>query len=95
MKTIVYIDGYNLYYVSLRKTHYKWLDIYQLFAHQILNDPISLSQVKYYTAPVLGRMCDDSHSPQRQRQYLQALSKLYPDNVSIYQGKMIATEQMR
>jgi len=30
-KTAVYIDGYNHYYVRLRNTAYKWLDVVALF----------------------------------------------------------------
>jgi uncharacterized LabA/DUF88 family protein len=95
MKTMVYIDGYNLYYGSLRKSSQKWLDVYQLFAAQILKPENRLMKVHYYTAPVLGRMCDDPESPQRQRTYLQALTKLYPNDVAIIQGKMIAMKQTR
>lgn len=95
LKTIVYIDGYNLYYGSLRKTLYKWLDIHNLFSNHILTPDNKLAKVKYYTAPVLGKMCDDPKSPQRQRTYLQALRKLYPDNVTIIEGKMIAMKQNR
>ena len=31
MKTIVYVDGYNLYYSILRQSRYKWLDMVKLF----------------------------------------------------------------
>ncbi len=30
-RSIVYIDGFNLYYGSVRGTSFKWLDIEQLF----------------------------------------------------------------
>lgn len=76
MRTIVYIDGYNLYYGAIRHTAYKWLDIYRLFKEHILLPDTELLQVRYYTAPVLGSLCDDPASPQRQRQYLQALRKI-------------------
>lgn len=93
LKTTVYIDGYNLYYGLLRKTEYKWLDIYELFNSHILSQDLThLQQVKYYTAPILGRMSDDPDSSQRQRQYLQGLRKLYPIQVQIIEGKMIATK---
>jgi len=96
LKTIVYIDGYNFYYGLLRKSAFKWLDIYALFQNQILNPQNSqLIHVKYYTAPVLGKMCDDVDSVQRQRQYLQALRKRYPTQVSIIEGKMIATQPFK
>ena len=89
MRTIVYIDGYNLYYGAIRHTAYKWLDIYQLFKTHILLPDTDLSEVRYYTAPVLGSLCDDPASPQRQRQYLQALRKLHPQHITIIEGKLI------
>lgn len=93
LKTIVYIDGYNLYYGLLRKSSYKWLDIHALFNNGILDQNLTdLMQVKYYTAPVLGRMSDDPNSSQRQRKYLQALRELYPNQILIVEGKMIATQ---
>jgi len=93
MKTMVYIDGYNLYYGSLRKTAHKWLDIHRLFSSHILNSESKLLRVNYYTAPVLGKMCDDPDSPKRQRTYLQALRKLYPNKIAIIEGKMIAMKK--
>lgn len=53
-----------------------------------------LQEVRYYTAPVLGSLCDDPASPQRQRQYLQALRKLYPDKITIIEGKLIRGDAM-
>ena len=91
MRTIVYVDGYNLYYGVLRKTALKWLDLFALFQDHVLDSDAELVEVRYYTAPVLGRMCDDIESPQRQRQYLQALRKMYPEKIVIVEGKIIAT----
>ncbi len=54
MNTIVYIDGYNLFYGRLRNTPYKWLDPFKLL-RLILNNqnPASkLIKVKYFTSPV-------------------------------------------
>lgn len=96
LKTIVYIDGYNLYYGLLRKSEFKWLDIHVLFQAEILNPLESeLIHLKYYTAPLLGKMCDDPLSEQRQRQYLQALRKQHANQVSIIEGKMIATKSFK
>jgi uncharacterized LabA/DUF88 family protein len=91
LRTIVYIDGYNLYYGLLRKTKLKWLDIFSLFNDYVLDARARLLEVRYYTAPVLGRMCDDTSSTQRQRAYLQALRKSYPQTVKIIEGKILAT----
>lgn len=89
LKTIVFIDGYNLYYGLLRRSPYKWLDLYALFQNHVLQNSEVL-EVRYYTAPVLARMSDDIESPKRQRTYLQALRKQQPQQVTIIEGKMIA-----
>lgn len=89
LKTIVFIDGYNLYYGLLRRSPYKWLDLYTLFQHHVLQNA-EVIEVRYYTAPVLARMSDDMESPKRQRTYLQALRKQQPQKVTIIEGKMIA-----
>lgn len=92
MRTLVYIDGYNLYYGVLRRSSYKWLDIYRLFSERLLQPETELLAIHYYTAPVLGSLCDDPVSPQRQRQYLQALRKLYPAQIQVTEGKLIKGE---
>lgn len=52
-KTIVYIDGFNLYYGLLRRTAYKWLDLIA-FARNLLPRPEEheIVAVKYFTARV-------------------------------------------
>lgn len=94
LKTIVYVDGYNLYYGLLRRSPYKWLDLYRLFQEFVLDSTADVLEVRYYTSPVLGRMSDDPLSPQRQRQYLQALRKMHPNRVSIIEGRIIAESPM-
>jgi uncharacterized LabA/DUF88 family protein len=89
-QTIVYIDGFNLYYGMLRRSPHKWLDVVKLFTDHVLAHQATVTQVRYYTAPVLGRMSDDPQSPIRQRLYLQALRKLYPQQLVIIEGHMLA-----
>lgn len=91
LRTVVYIDGYNLYYGLLRKSKLKWLDLFSLFKSHVLDASTELLEVRYYTAPVLGRMSDDPESPQRQRLYLQALRKMHPGKISIIEGRILAT----
>ena len=64
----------------------------ELFQSHVLDNNADLVQVRYYTAPVLGRMSDDPKSTQRQRQYLQALRKVYPDRLVIVEGKIQASK---
>lgn len=87
MRTIVYVDGYNLYYGLLRKSPYKWLDLYSLFQNHVLHQSDVL-EVRYYTAPIKAKMSDDPASPQRQRIYLQALRKMPPGKVTIIEGRI-------
>jgi uncharacterized LabA/DUF88 family protein len=68
------------------------LDIVKLFATYVLDKNAELVEVRYYTAPVLGRMSDDSRSTQRQRQYLQALKTMHPQSLVVIQGKIVATK---
>ena len=89
LKTVVYIDGYNLYYGLLRRSQHKWLDLYALFQDHVLDASADVLEIRYYTAPVLQRMSDDPLSSQRQRQYLQALRKMHPNKVKIIEGRMV------
>ena len=91
MRTIAYIDGYNLYYGLLRKSQYKWLDVYTLFRDHALNQSSDLVEVRYYTAPMLGKMSDDLESPIRQRRYLQALRKMHPIGLTLIEGRIVAS----
>ncbi len=91
MRTIVYVDGYNLYYGLLRKSKLKWLDLYALFNDHVLDDKAKLLEVRYYTAPVLGRMSDDPQSTQRQRQYIQALKRMHTTGLTVIEGRIVAS----
>ena len=70
-KTIVYIDGYNLYYGLLKGTAYKWLDLLA-FARQLLPDDHEVIAVKYFTSCTLTYPHDNA-AVERQNVYLQAL----------------------
>lgn len=91
MRTVVFVDGYNLYYGLLRGTKFKWLDLVALFGQHVLEPRTNLVEVRYYTAPVLARMCDNPESPRRQRLYLQALRRMHPQKLKIIEGKIAAT----
>ncbi len=36
MRTIVYVDGFNFYHGLVKRSGYKWLDLYKLFEEQLL-----------------------------------------------------------
>ena len=50
MRTIVYIDGFNLYYGRLKKTTYKWLDLWEYF-QRALPKNCNLVKIKYWIKP--------------------------------------------
>lgn len=73
MRTIIYIDGFNLYYRMLKdRPASKWLNPLAL-AKLILQPNHQISRVNYYIARVSARI-HDPHAPARQATYLNALS---------------------
>jgi hypothetical protein len=87
MKTIVYVDGFNLYYGALRGTRYKWLDLQRL--SQLLLPKNQIVGIKYFTAKVSARP-NDPGQPTRQQTYLRALRTV--SNLEIIFGHFLAHE---
>ena len=87
-KTIVYIDGFNLYYRALRGSSHKWLNIAALSAAVLPHDR-QITAINYYTARVSGRT--DPTAPVRQHAYLRALSSL--PGVKITFGNFLTTKK--
>ena len=82
MSTIVYIDGFNLYYRAIRDTPYKWLDVVALSRHVLADNDVT--HVRYFTANIIATP-DDPQASQRQQIYLRALATL-PD-LTIHYGQ--------
>ena len=76
-RSVVYVDGFNLYYGALRGGLHKWLDLEHYF--QLLRPADDLELVRYFTALVSGPSRGD------QEIYLRALSTL--PRVEIILGK--------
>jgi hypothetical protein len=71
MRTIVYIDGFNLYYRMLQnRPRLKWVNLFAL-CQRLLAPQNQIIKINYYTAHVSGRL--DPDAPRRQRLYLDAL----------------------
>ena len=81
-KTIVYVDGFNLYYGLLKGTAYKWLDLFA-FAQRLLADDHDIVEVKYFTSCTLTYPHDNA-AVERQNVYLQALLSFA--NVKVISG---------
>lgn len=89
MDTIVYIDGYNLYYGRLKHTPYKWLNPFKLFQTILkVQDPSSnITKIKYFTAPVKANFASHGQaSVAAQNSYHRALKHLYGNRFDIIQG---------
>ncbi len=87
-RTIVYIDGFNLYYRTLKGTPHKWLDPVAM-SQAALPSTSLIHQVNYYTARVSGRT--DPGAPARQHAYLRALSTL--PQVRIHYGNFLVSKK--
>ncbi len=88
-KTIVYVDGYNLYYSRLRDGPHKWLDLVKLFDNilKVQDASSEIIEVKYFTSPVMASFA--SHgiaSDIAQTQYHRALLAKYPQRLQIIKG---------
>jgi len=76
MRTIVYVDGYNLFYAVLTESPHKWLNLFELFNTHIVKEGAPGSDiliVKYFTSPALPSVAGDPEVGNRQNRYHQAL----------------------
>ena len=87
MRTIVYIDGFNLYYGSLKGKPHRWLDLEALFKKLLLPANI-IVEIKYFTARVKAKP-NDLAAPQRQEVYLRALAA-HNKLVSVHLGHFLS-----
>lgn len=81
---VVYVDGFNLYYGSLKRTPYKWLDLSRLCTAMLPTDRVTA--IKYYTARI-GARPGNPTAPNDQQIYLRALRTI--PNLSIAYGHFL------
>lgn len=90
MKSIIYIDGYNLFYGCLKHSSDKWLDLKVLFFDRILasqNAQSELAGIKFFTADIRSKVASQGQAAQiAQQHYHRALTCLYPDTLKIIKG---------
>lgn len=89
MKTVVYVDGFNMYYGALKGTAFKWLNLMSLC--QFLLPKNQIVKIKYFTAPVTARPSDPDQ-PNRQQLLFRALQTI-PELDIIY-GHFLSHEIM-
>jgi NYN domain len=77
-RTVVYVDGFNLYYGCLKDSDERWLDIGTL-CERLLKD-VEIVGIKYFTARVKARPGDPAEpqrqQAQRQQIYFRALETI-------------------
>lgn len=86
MKTIVYVDAFNLYYGCLKGTPYRWLNLQRL--SELLVPQHEVIGIKYFTARVTARP-HDPDQPIRQQTYFRALKTL--SGLSIIEGHFLTS----
>lgn len=89
LKTIAYVDGYNLFYGCLKHSQDKWLDLYSLFAGilRIQNPASELVKIKFFTADIKAKVASRGHDAMiAQQTYHRALTTLHPDKIDILKG---------
>lgn len=89
MKTIVYIDGFNLYFGLLKNTSFKWLNLPTLITEivKIQNPNSNVEKIKYFTAPVKANFSiHKEKAPQSQNHYHRALLSVSDNKLEIING---------
>ena len=89
MKTICYVDGFNLYYGCLKQTTYKWLDLDLLLRNLLIeqNPQIELIQVKYFTSDIKAQLASHGAAAhQAQQDYQRALTLRMGHRLKIVKG---------
>lgn len=84
MRTIVYVDGFNLYYGACRAPGRKWLDLGALCERLLPNDEIV--EIAYCTAD-LKKDPRDPEAQVQQRVYHRALQTI--PHLVIYRGRFL------
>jgi len=87
-RTYIYVDGFNLYYRSLRDTPYKWLDLKKLFIY-LLDPNYHIDKIKYFTTKVSGKL--EPNKPIRQETYIRAIEQYIPE-IKIYYGHFLSNK---
>lgn len=86
MRTIIYVDGFNLFYGCLKKTPYKWLDLKAVFSN-LLDSKNNIIEINYFTALVKETPNNEGAS-KRQQAYIRALETTIPE-IKVHYGHFL------
>lgn len=87
VKTNIYVDGFNLYYGSVKGTAYKWLNLAELCRY-LLPKRYEIHRIQYFTAIVQPRP-GNPHQADRQRIFIRALQTI--PNLTVHYGQFLVT----
>lgn len=90
-RTMVYVDGFNLYYGALKDGPNRWLDLATLCSH-LLKPTHEIVGIRYFTAKVQPRPGNPQQA-QRQQAYLRALATM--PGLSIHFGHFLTRKVNR
>jgi uncharacterized LabA/DUF88 family protein len=90
VRTYVYVDGFNLYYRSLRDTPFKWLDLTAL-VRRILSPEDQILKIKYFTALVVPTQRDPQKHI-RQQTFIRAIETYIPE-VEVCYGRFLESRK--
>ncbi len=85
-KLNVYVDGFNLYYGSLYRTSFKWLNLHAFCQATFPAGGNQINRIRYFTARVKARP-NDPDQPVRQDTFFRAQRTL--PNLHIHEGSYI------
>lgn len=88
VKTIVYVDAFNLYYGALKGTSFRWLNLDAFFRQLFPKNEIT--KIKYFTAMV-NPLPGNPDQRLRQQLYIRALQTL--PHVSVVKGHYLSHEK--
>ena len=86
MRTVVHVDGFNLFHEAIKRTPYKWLDL-PLLMQTVLRQHHDIQLIRYFTARVSANIGDPG-KPRWQEAYLRALREYRP-SVEMHFGHLL------
>lgn len=89
LRTIVYIDGFNLYYGAVKGTPYKWLNLDALCWAYLDATKNDILKIKYFTALIKARPYNPDQN-NRQQTFLRALKTI--PHLEIIMGHFLSHE---
>lgn len=91
MRVSVYVDGFNLYYRTLKNTPHRWVNLLALARTQV-DAGDTITAVRYFTARVSPR-AGDPDAPRRQQIYFSALQTV--PEIQFHYGRFMSKTKRR